>query len=121
MFADMTAAFEALPDARRRQLDGLKITTATIASWRREDRAPLTEEQKAKTPDVDHPLVRTHPVTGQVSLSAPVRSSASSVCWTRKRGLVDDLVSMQRRIASSIGMSGGGDIADVDNRCTFHT
>jgi len=31
-------------------------------------RPPLTEEQKAQTPDITQPMVRTHPVTGAKSL-----------------------------------------------------
>ncbi len=125
LFADMTAAYEALPDARKRQLDGLKIHHSYhrfMAS--REDRAPLTEEQKAKTPDVHHPLVRTHPATGRKSLYIGTGTVFGIVGMPPEEGkaLVDDLVeyaTQERFVHRHVWRE--KDIVMWDNRCTFHT
>lgn len=66
-FADMTAAYEALPDEEKRALDGVKV----IHSWelsREHDRAKPSAEEIAEAPPMTHPLVRIHPDTGRRSL-----------------------------------------------------
>jgi taurine dioxygenase len=125
LFADMTAAYEALPDARKRELDGLKIHHSYhrfMAS--REDRAPLTEEQKAKTPDVYHPLVRTHPATGRQSLYIGTGTVFGIVGMpdAEAKALVDDLVEYATQdcfVHRHVWRE--GDIVMWDNRRTFHT
>ena len=125
LFADMTAAYEALPDARRRELDGLRIHHSYhrfMAS--RADRAPLTEEQKAKTPDVYHPLVRTHPATGRKSLYIGTGTVFGIVGMpeAEAKALVDDLVAyatQEQFVHRHVWRE--GDIVMWDNRCTFHT
>jgi taurine dioxygenase len=74
MFADSTTAYEALPEAMKQRLAGMKATHsfAHHLDKKREagnlKRPPLTAEQRAEVPDVAHPIVRTHPVTGRKSL-----------------------------------------------------
>jgi alpha-ketoglutarate-dependent taurine dioxygenase len=72
MFASATAAYEALPDAEKQKIAGLQAINSYAKGYYRDRksgaRKPLTEEQKKKTPDVAHPIVRTHPFTGKKCL-----------------------------------------------------
>jgi taurine dioxygenase len=65
VFANCVAAYEALPVAMRRRLDGLKAIHR-YSSRRRIANSPrpkLTAAQLSETPDIAHPIVRTHPFT----------------------------------------------------------
>lgn len=72
MFASATAAYEALPDDVKARIGDLKVVQSYAkgyyAARRSGPRPPLTEAQQAKTPDIEHPLVRTHPYTGRKCL-----------------------------------------------------
>jgi taurine dioxygenase len=82
-FASTTAAYEALPDETRRRLSGLKnvhsyryYRTKNIEAQKQErarggrviQEHVLTEEQLKSVPDVETPVVRTHPVTKRKGL-----------------------------------------------------
>jgi taurine dioxygenase len=70
IFANCIAAYEALPDAMKRRLDGTKAIHR-YSMRRRVDNSPrpkLTAAQLAETPDIAHPIVRTHPYTGRKAL-----------------------------------------------------
>ncbi len=64
----MYAAYEALPEAMRRRLGGLRATHDLDFSRQRAGEPPMTEQQRRAAPPVDHPMVRTHPDTGRRSL-----------------------------------------------------
>jgi taurine dioxygenase len=70
LFTNTIAAYEALPEIMKRRLVGLKA----IHRYSERRRAPnsprpkLTKQQLDDTPDVAHPIVRTHPWTGRKSL-----------------------------------------------------
>ncbi|HXO02266.1 MAG TPA: TauD/TfdA family dioxygenase [Stellaceae bacterium] len=70
VFANCTAAYEALPTAMKRRLDGLKAIHR-YSSRRRVANSPrpkLTQAQLDETPDIAHPIVRTHPFTGRKAI-----------------------------------------------------
>jgi taurine dioxygenase len=70
VFANTIAAYEALPDNMKQRLAGLRAIHRYSERRRVADspRPKLTREQLDQTPDVAHPIVRTHPYTGRKSL-----------------------------------------------------
>jgi taurine dioxygenase len=60
-FANAAAAYDALPDAMKRRIDGLKGIFDFTGRKRSEAPDPATVE---RYPPVQHPIVRTHPRTG---------------------------------------------------------
>lgn len=69
-FVSMQGAFDALPAETRQRLLTLNGVHDYVWNYERAHKArgALSEEQKAKTPPVIHPAVRTHPETGRPSL-----------------------------------------------------
>lgn len=65
IWVDMAAAYEKLPAEVRTRIDGLRARHSIEASFG----AALPEEQrhelKRRFPDAEHPVVRTHPETGE--------------------------------------------------------
>jgi taurine dioxygenase len=70
VFANTIAAYEALSAPMRHRIEGLKAIHRYSARRRVADspRPKLTAAQLAETPDIAHPIVRTHPYTGRKSL-----------------------------------------------------
>jgi taurine dioxygenase len=70
VFTNMIAAYEALPESQKQQIAGLKAIHRYSERRRiaNSPRPKLTPEQLAQTPDVAHPIVRTHPYTGRKAL-----------------------------------------------------
>lgn len=73
LFADQHAAYDALPEATRQRIAGLRAEHSYLARYdelRRRNpwRPALTPGQIAEVPPVVHPVVRTHPATGRKAL-----------------------------------------------------
>jgi taurine dioxygenase len=70
VFANTIAAYEVLPESMKRRLAGLKAIHRYAARRRVADspRPKLTQAQLDETPDIAHPIVRTHPYTGRKAL-----------------------------------------------------
>jgi len=70
IFANCIAAYDALPATTKRRLDGLKAIHRYASRRRVADspRPKLTQAQLDETPDIAHPIVRTHPFTGRKAL-----------------------------------------------------
>jgi taurine dioxygenase len=73
-FASMTAAYDALPEATKTRIAGLSGVHNYTAQYERRlakmkaqglQREELTDDMRAKVPDVVHPVVRRHPLTGK--------------------------------------------------------
>jgi alpha-ketoglutarate-dependent taurine dioxygenase len=68
LFADTTAAYEALDPDTRGDIDAMRVVH-TYQSRRNINAVPTrSASEQAQTPPVEHPLVRTHPETGRRSL-----------------------------------------------------
>ena len=68
-YANMAAAYEALPDAMRRHLDGLTAIHVYQSSHSARQLMALPSAAKERVPNaVLHPMVRVHPETGRRSI-----------------------------------------------------
>jgi taurine dioxygenase len=68
-FCSTYAAYESLPEAARERLRALRgVHSYRYMHGKRNDVEPLTPAQLARTPDVTHPMIRTHPMTARKSL-----------------------------------------------------
>jgi len=75
-FANMHAAYAALPEELKTRLDGMTVLHDFNKFWEMMRqrpgslRPPLSEEQRKKKPPVSHPIFLTHPITGKKVLYA---------------------------------------------------
>lgn len=70
LFADMCAAYEALPADVRRRVAGRRACFSRVRLHHVHYPLlpPLSDDDKAKRPDVWHPIARRHPVSGRTAL-----------------------------------------------------
>lgn len=128
LFANQTAAYDALSDDMKVRLDGLTCTYSFYDSWPylAPNRPPLPPEVREKLPPVAHPLVRTHSETGRKALYAGMRgvSPADEV-----RGMsVEEGCELLEELRSFATQPQfvyrhhwkAGDAMLWDNRCTMH-
>ena len=124
-FASMHAAYDALPEAWQARIRHMTATHSYANYYGKAfaDRNPLSAEQLAATPDVVHPLVRTHPETGRLSLYV------GEDVVRKIDGLPDDdsirLLAELNAHAIAPQFSyrhrwHAGDLLVWDNRCTMH-
>lgn len=125
LFASMHAAYDALPAATQQRIKQLSAVHSYEGYYSKAfaDRAPLSDEQRARTPDVIHPLVRAHPVTGRPSLyvgqdiikeiiGLPPQESQQLLDELNQHAIRDEFVYRHRWQAD--------DLVIWDNRCTMH-
>jgi taurine dioxygenase len=120
-YANMVAAYEALPGETRRHLDTLKVVhtmkPARDGLGRTRSIAP---EILAQRPPSTHPLVRTHPETGRKALYISRNRMDNIVGMEREAGhrLIDELVEHAQFTYRHKWRQ--GDIVIWDNRCLMH-
>jgi alpha-ketoglutarate-dependent 2,4-dichlorophenoxyacetate dioxygenase len=120
-FADMRAAYDALPEAQKAALEGL-IVHHSIAYWRATLGFDFTEEEKKSLPGAYHPLVRSSAETGRKSLY--LASHASMIVgWPVPEGrmLLRELIEHATRPEFVFSHAWRvGDLVIWDNRTTMH-
>jgi alpha-ketoglutarate-dependent 2,4-dichlorophenoxyacetate dioxygenase len=122
-FADMRAAYDALPEEKQQQLEGL---IAEHWLWHSRMLAgypePTEDERKAKPPS-QHRLVQVHPGSKRKTLYLAAHAS-HIVGWPREKGLalIQELIEFatQPKFTLSVQWQGPGDLVIWDNRCTMH-
>lgn len=68
-FADMYAAYDAMPPDERMRLEGMRaIHNLDFSRNRRHGDEPMTDAQRKAVPPVEQPLVRIHPETGRKAI-----------------------------------------------------
>jgi alpha-ketoglutarate-dependent 2,4-dichlorophenoxyacetate dioxygenase len=121
-FADQRAAYDALPEATRRKLQGLVAEHWIATSRRRSGFMEFTEEEQRRLPPVPQVLVRTIPQNGRKSLY--VASHAGRI-WgmpdAAGRALIDELIAhvTQRQFVYTHRWR-PHELVMWDNRCTMH-
>jgi taurine dioxygenase len=128
-YVSTTAAYDALDQATKDKLDGLRVVQSYI--WHTDKlarlgmltRPKLTEEQRRTTVELDHPLVRTHPITGRKLLYINEAFSACITGWSEadSRALLDPLLEhiKQPRFMTKHRWQ-EGDLLIWDNAATQH-
>jgi alpha-ketoglutarate-dependent 2,4-dichlorophenoxyacetate dioxygenase len=121
-FADLRAAWDALPEARKHELDGLIVEHSIFRSRSQIGFADFNDEIFKQLPPVPQALVRHHPASGRTGLY--LASHASHIIgWPVEKGraLIEELIAFathpqfvyQHRWRV-------GDLVIWDNRCTMH-
>lgn len=132
-FTNMYAAYDALPDDIREKIAHLrghhsisKLKNKRVEiSGAREDAVEFYKRQEREIPDVEHPLVRLHPVTGRKSLYCSPRFTiglkGDGVSEDEADTLLDKLIAHSIRKEFRYRHNwDDGDVVMWDNRCVNH-
>jgi taurine dioxygenase len=122
-FCNMHSVYEALPEKLRRRIDGMRAIHGYDTPRARNRPSPRTPQEVAETPDVEHPLVRTHPDTGRKALYLNPNRLDRIVGLERAESdaLLDELADEARKPKHHFGhVWKAGDIVIWDNRATMH-
>jgi alpha-ketoglutarate-dependent 2,4-dichlorophenoxyacetate dioxygenase len=121
-FADLRAAWEALPAARQRALDGLVVEHSIFRSRSQIGFADFNDEIFKELPPVPQALVRHHRYSGRSSLY--LASHASHIIGRpveEGRALIEELIAFATRPKFVYQHRWTvGDLVTWDNRCTMH-
>lgn len=94
MFASLVAAYEALPENRKRELEGLRaVHSFEYTRSLTDGLKPLTAEERARVAPVAHPIVRKHPAgDGRVLYLSPhTMSGVVGMTEAAGRALIEEL------------------------------
>ena len=122
-FINCYSVFQNLPENLKNKISNL----SAIHKWQSRRNvskvAKLSKEQEEQTPDVEHPLIRTHPISGEKSLYInPNRiDHIAGFDDFESDKLLDELYefSFQSKFQYSHSYQ-EGDLVIWDNRCTMH-
>jgi len=121
-FADMTAAYDALSEATKAEIAGLKVVHSFEHMRVSTGDRPLTAAEREATPPVTHPLVRTHPDTGRKCLYIGMYCShIEGMDATASRAMLDRLLAhaTEPRFIYTHQWR-PNDLVLWDNRCLVH-
>ncbi len=122
-FCNMHAAYDALPEATKQRIDGKRAIHGYDTPRASKRPSARTPQEIAETPDVEHPLVRTHPVTGRKGLYLNPNRLDRIVGLPRddSDAVLDELIAEARKPCHHFGhVWNVGDVVVWDNRATMH-
>jgi alpha-ketoglutarate-dependent 2,4-dichlorophenoxyacetate dioxygenase len=122
-FADMRAAYDALPESMRQRIEGLIVEHWLWHSRQLAGYPEPTEAERKAKPPARHPLVQVHPGSKRKTLY--LASHASHVVgWPVEEGrqLLRELIEFatQPQFCYELHWQTIGDLVIWDNRCTMH-
>lgn len=121
-FADQRAAYDALPEAMKKRLEGLVAEHCIVYSRLRTGFTEFTESERMRLPPVPQMLVRTIPESGRKSLY--VASHAGRILGmpdAEGRALIDELIAhVTKRQFVYTHRWRPNELVMWDNRCTMH-
>lgn len=127
LLADGCAAWNALPADKQAMLEKLRLHHSYkhfMATRQFGQQQTLSPELEAANPDVEHPLIRTHPADGRKALWPSTGTVTEVIGMPGPAGLalLDELVEFmtQERFVYRHKWR-VGDLLMWDNRCTLHT
>ena len=129
----MYAAYDTLSDEMKARIAPLrghhsisKLKNKRVEiSGAREDAVAFYKKQEKEIPDIEHPLVRIHPVTGRKSLYCSPRFTiglkGDGLSEAEADTLLDELIahSLKKQFRYR-HVWGNGDVVMWDNRCVNH-
>lgn len=121
-FADLRMAYDALPDWRKRQIDGLKARHSALHSRFMLGDSGYTEAQRAAIPPAVWPLVQTDPRSGRKILYVGIHAcEIDGMTTPEARMLIADLIehATQRAFVYTHRWR-VGDLVMWDNTATLH-
>ena len=121
-FSDMTSAYKSLPEEVKRKISG-RTATQSYEAFNKAFSVPTSEEQKKKSPDIEQPLVRTHPITGEKALylCPGMTTQISDMDPGESREMLDYLFEWSVRPEFVYDHQWkSGDCVLWDNACTMH-
>ncbi len=122
-FVNMYAAYDALDEETKRRLAPLRVIHRYDSTRKGNRITTRTAEEVARTPDVDHPLIRTHPETGRKALYLNPNRMEQVAGMERAESdrLLDGLIAhaTEERFQYRHKWS-PGDVLVWDNRCSMH-
>ena len=122
-FCNMHSVYEALPESTRKRIDGKRAMHAYDTARARNRPSARTAQEIAETPDIEHPLVRTHPDTGRKALYLNFNRLDRIVGMERAESdaLLDELAAHCRKPEFHYAHKWTvGDAVIWDNRATMH-
>ncbi len=122
-FCNMHTVYEALPEATKKRIDGRRAMHGYDTPRARNRPSPRTPQEIAETPDVEHPLVRTHPETGRKALYLNFNRLDRILGLERAESdaLLDELAAEARKPKHHFAHEWKvGDCVIWDNRATMH-
>ena len=123
MFSDMYSAYNELSDKYKSLLDGLIAIHESehLYSGRYEDRG--VNKDNIKTPVANHPLIRTHPITGKkaIYVNRTFTTGIKGMNKNESSSILDFLFEHCEHVNFQIRYRWNkNDMAFWDNRCTMH-
>jgi taurine dioxygenase len=128
-FADATRAYAGLPPATRQRIEGTRAVHSieqlgVLQSQASGGQSSIAAGSLASHPEVEHPLVLTHPATGARSLllGSMVISGITTLAEKESRALLDEL--LEHTTSAPYVYShrwSQGDLVVWDNLATLHT